>query len=112
MSILLIESTKPDAKWPRVSKKICASTLTYKEVYKITRSLSLWQSRFWDHIIRDEDDLRRHVDYTHFNPVKHGLVARPEDYAHSSYRYWLKKGYYAEGWGHSEPENLKGMDFE
>jgi putative transposase len=87
-------------------------TLTYKEVYGITRSLSLWQSRFWDHIIRDEDDLRRHVDYIHFNPVKHGLVARPEDYSHSSYRYWLKKGYYAEGWGHSEPENLKGMDFE
>jgi len=72
----------------------------------------LWQRRFWDHIIRDEDDLKMHVDYIHYNPVKHGLVARPEDYPYSSYRYWFERGYYEEEWGHSEPENLKGMDFE
>ena len=87
-------------------------TLTYKQVHGITTSLSLWQPRFWDHIIRDENDLKRHLDYTHYNPVKHGLVACPEDYPYSSYRYWLERGYYEEGWGHSEPENLKGMDFE
>jgi putative transposase len=87
-------------------------TLAYKQLHGIEMSLSLWQPRFWDHVIRDEDDLKRHVDYIHYNPVKHGFVKCPEDYAHSSYRYWLDRGYYELGWGHSEPHNLKGMDFE
>jgi putative transposase len=87
-------------------------TLRFKELYSITGSLSLWQARFWDHIIRDEKDLNQHFDYIHYNPVKHGLVSRPEDYIYSSYRYWLEKGYYAPGWGHTEPANVKDMDFE
>jgi putative transposase len=37
----------------------------------------LWQRRYWEHLIRDDDDLARHVDYIHYNPVKHGLVADP-----------------------------------
>jgi putative transposase len=41
--------------------------------------LSLWQRRFWEHTIRDEDDFERHVDYIHFNPIKHGLVRRVRD---------------------------------
>src|SRR5690242_18390177 len=40
---------------------------------------ALWQRRFWEHTIRDERDFARHVDYIHFNPVKHGLVARVRD---------------------------------
>jgi len=87
-------------------------TLNYKDAYGITDSLSLWQRRFWDHIIRDEEDLQRHFDYIHYQSVKHGLVARPEDYPHSSYRYWLDKGYYELGWGYSEPEDIEGMEFE
>lgn len=39
----------------------------------------VWQNRFWDHVIRDENDLRRHLDYIHFNPVKHGIVAVGQD---------------------------------
>ena len=35
--------------------------------------LALWQRRFWEHTIRDDNDFARHVDYIHFNPVKHGL---------------------------------------
>ena len=41
--------------------------------------LALWQRRFWEHTIRDENDSARHVDYIHFNPVKHGLVQRVSD---------------------------------
>jgi putative transposase len=44
----------------------------------------IWQRRFWEHHIRDEADLASHVWYCHHNPVKHGLVARPEDWALSS----------------------------
>jgi REP element-mobilizing transposase RayT len=39
----------------------------------------LWQWRFWEHLIRDDDDLARHVEYIHHNPVKHGLVTDPFD---------------------------------
>ena len=87
-------------------------TLRFKKLYGITDSLSLWQPRFWDHIIRDEKDLRRHFDYIHYNPVKHGLVSRPEGHPHSSYQHWLEKGYYEIGWGHVEPQGIKDMDFE
>jgi hypothetical protein len=45
----------------------------------------VWQRRFWEHAIRDEDDWRRHVDYVHYNPVKHGYVSRPEDWPWSSF---------------------------
>ena len=87
-------------------------TLRFKELHSIKESLSLWQSRFWDHIIRGEEDLRRHFHYIHYNPVKHGLVSRPEDYSHSSYQQWLEKGYYEIGWGHVEPAGIKDMAFE
>ena len=40
------------------------------------REKGIWQRRFWEHAIRDDADLERHVDYIHFNPVKHGLVTR------------------------------------
>ncbi len=47
--------------------------------------VGLWQPRFWEHHIRDENDFRRHVEYCWFNPVKHGYVERPEDWPFSSY---------------------------
>lgn len=59
----------------------------------------VWQHRFWDHVIRDEDDLRRHIDYVHFNPVKHGLVKDPFEYEHSSLRKYYREGYYGRDWG-------------
>ncbi len=75
--------------------------------------VAVWQERFWDHVIRDESDFKRHFDYIHWNPVKHGLVPRPEDWPHSTYRHWLERGYYETGWGHTaEPRDLSGLDFE
>ncbi len=72
----------------------------------------VWQRRFWEHLIRDEDDWRRHVDYIHYNPVRHGLVARPQDWAASSYRRALARGWYELGWGEAEPLGIAGMDYE
>lgn len=51
------------------------------------REVGLWQPRFWEHHIRDEADYRAHVRYRWLNPVKHGFVERPEDWAHSSVRW-------------------------
>jgi putative transposase len=59
---------------------------------------ALWQSRFYDHVIRDEDDLYRHLDYIHFNPVKHGYCLDPAEYQWSSLRTWQKRGVYPPGW--------------
>lgn len=87
-------------------------TFEYKDHYHIDESLSLWQHRFWDHVIRNEEDLNRHFDYIHWNAVKHGLVIKPEDWPYSSYLHWAEKGYYEVGWGHVEPAVLRGIDYE
>ena len=58
-----------------------------------------WQSRFWEHWIRDEDDLERHIDYIHYNPVKHGVVASPADWRTSTFHRFVAEGIYAADWG-------------
>lgn len=59
----------------------------------------IWQRRFWEHQIRDERDFEKHVDYIHFNPVKHGHVQRVIDWPYSSFHRYVKRGVYAEDWG-------------
>ena len=63
----------------------------------------VWQRRFWEHIIRNENDWQKHMDYIHYNPVKHGLVKSPGDWEHSSFNYWVEKGIYAKNWGSMQP---------
>jgi putative transposase len=70
----------------------------YRSRYGLTEGL-LWQHRFWDHIIRDHDDFRQHLDYIHYNPVKHGLVVSPYEHVVSSLRQWERRGYYDQSWG-------------
>jgi putative transposase len=72
----------------------------------------LWQKRFYDHLIRDNDDFGRHLDYAHFNPVRHGYVSRAADYRWSSFHEWVKRGVYDEDWGEIEPDWIKDMDLE
>ncbi len=60
---------------------------------------AVWQRRFWEHFIRDNDDFNNHVNYIHFNPVKHGLVKSPKDWEHSSFYRYVHKGFYDEDWG-------------
>ncbi|MEX0678062.1 MAG: transposase [Pirellulales bacterium] len=60
---------------------------------------SVWQRRFWEHTIRNEDDLEAHFDYIHYNPVKHGYVPRPRDWRWSTFHRWVAKGHYNINWG-------------
>ena len=60
---------------------------------------SLWQRRFWEHQIRDEEDYARHVDCIHYNPVKHGWVARAADWPHSSFHRFVREGIVPADWG-------------
>ncbi len=87
-------------------------TLSYKRAKGLTGRVTVWQRGFWDHVIRDERDYARHLNYVHYNPVKHGCAARPEDYADTSYGEYVTRGWYEIGWGHAEPEALKGIDME
>jgi putative transposase len=59
----------------------------------------IWQRRFWEHTVRDEEDLQRHLDYIHFNPVKHGLVSQVSDWPHSTFHEYVRRGFYPLDWG-------------
>ena len=87
-------------------------TLNYKRARAIEQQVTIWQRGFWDHVIRDDTDWANHLHYIHFNPVKHGYVSGPEDYPHSSFQEYVRRGWYEIGWGHVEPEALRGLDFE
>lgn len=72
---------------------------------------TVWQPRFWEHLIRDQVDWRRHLDYIHYNPVRHGLVQRPRDWRHSSFRRAVARGWYLEQWG-DVGRDIQEMDLE
>jgi putative transposase len=65
----------------------------------IKRDKGIWQRRFWEHAIRDEDDLARHVNYIHFNPVKHSLVTRVCDWPHSTFHRYVTRNMLPQDWG-------------
>jgi len=59
---------------------------------------ALWQRRYWEHTIRDDKDFERHIDYVHFNPVRHGLVGRVRDWPHSSFHRYVRHGLLPQDW--------------
>jgi putative transposase len=64
------------------------------------RERGLWQRRFWEHVIRGDEDLRKHIDYIHWNPVKHGWVKNVADWSYSSFHSFVARGVYSADWGH------------
>jgi putative transposase len=70
----------------------------------------VWQRRYYEHLLRDEKDWRRHMDYVHYNPVKHGLVQQVADWPWSSFRRAVTQGLYPENWGSIEPETINGVE--
>lgn len=70
------------------------------------RERGIWQRRYWEHAIRDEQDWRNHVDYIHYNPVKHGHVMRARDWPHSSFHKYMNKGMYPDDWVSTESGEL------
>jgi putative transposase len=83
----------------------------FSGLYRSTHSLQsgpLWQKRFWDHVIRDDNDMNRHIDYIHYNPVRHGLVRQPADYAFSSFSKYVEQGLYAADWGSIDTIQIDG----
>ncbi|MFE1747914.1 transposase [Coleofasciculus sp. H7-2] len=80
---------------PQYHQKVSLSRQSKKEQ-------SIWQRRFWEHQIRDEEDFAKHIDYIHYNPVKHGLVKAPKDWEYSSFHRYVNAGIYDVSWGSGE----------
>ncbi len=67
---------------------------------------NIWQRRYWEHVIRDKVDFYRHVDYIHYNPVKHGYVDSVKAWQYSSFHRWVKDGGYSDDWGSVAAERI------
>jgi len=67
------------------------------------REQDVWQRRFWEHTCEDEEDLKRCVDYIHWNPQKHSLVGSVRDWPWSTFHNFVEAGEYTRNWGHKDP---------
>jgi hypothetical protein len=76
----------------------CTVTVIPRRVRLARGERAIWQRRFWEHLIRDDADYARHVEYCHINPVKHGLVRRVRDWPHSSFHRDVRAGLLPEDW--------------
>lgn len=77
------------------------------------RELTFWQRRYWEHRIRDERDFANHIDYIHYNPVKHGHAKAPLDWPYSSLHRHVANGLYPAAWGGKEPAySTDGVGYE
>jgi putative transposase len=73
------------------------------------REKGIWQRRYWEHAIRDDADFERHVDYIHYNPVKHGFVTRVADWPHSSFHRYVEQGILPADWAGDAGERPGGF---
>jgi putative transposase len=97
-------------RWGRIKETFTLSFLSsgggegFRNASRIRRrERAVWQRRFWEHTVRDEDDLQRCIDYIHWNPVKHGLVERVPDYPWSTFHRYARRGEYDWAWGSVNP---------
>ena len=86
--------------------------VTLKMNKKYRSKIKIWQKRFWEHYIRDEKDWKNHMDYIHFNPVKHGYVLSPFEWPYSSFNKVVEMGMYNINWGENIKEEVLEMEFE
>lgn len=78
---------------------------------KRRRERGVWQRRYWEHLIRDEEDYRRHFDYIHINPVKHGWVPRGRDWPFSSFHRAVRSGIYSADWAGDVGVEVPGSEW-
>ncbi len=86
-------------------------TPTYGYINKGEKGV--FQRRFFEHTIKDEEELNNQINYIHYNPVKHGLVNNVKDWQYSSFHKFVEQGMYEYNWGSlKDIENIKNLDFE
>ena len=81
--------------------RVIASSLSMRQTESMAKKgeQPVFQRRYWEHTIRDEKDYKNHLDYIHFNPVRHGYSKEPSEWAASSFHQYLENGYYPHDWG-------------
>lgn len=90
-----------DPRAQSISRFMQRIKLSFSRLYRERRDQSahkVWQRHFWDHAIRDQRDMNAHIDYIHYNPVKHGYVRSPFEWEHSSIHEYGERGLYAADW--------------
>jgi len=94
----------------RSCKESCKGVLSSSRIAR--KQQAVWQQRFWEHEIRDEHDFEKHVEYIHYNPVKHGLVNSPVEWEYSSFHQYVRNGRHQPDWGNGQeilfPETVGG----
>jgi putative transposase len=78
----------------------------------LSKGGKLWQDRFWEETIRDDEHFRNSVEYIHYNPVKHGLVSSPREWGYSSFNSYVRKGIYPEDWAAGSMIAIKGAEYD
>lgn len=73
---------------------------------------AIWQHRYWEHMLRGELDFERHVDYIHYNPVKHGYTDKPSKWRYSSLHRYVDQGIISDKWGDSGVDFVEGIGHE
>jgi len=90
-------------RWSLIKRHFCGPVKIGPELSspsrKAKRERNIWQRRFWEHTIRDENDLRNHIHYIHYNPVKHGHARCPHEWEYSSFHLWVKRDVIDITWG-------------
>ena len=93
-------------RWARIKSGFCRrlAPVEYRSAVRIARrERGVWQRRYWEHPVRDEADLRHHVDYIHMNPVKHGHAAAVRDWPYSSFHRFVRLGWLPPDWAGERP---------
>jgi len=89
-------------RWSMIKRHVTQTTSFHGSTTpsrKTRREGGLWQRRFWEHVIRDEEDFERHADYIHWNPIKHGLAKTVAEWPYSTFHHYVRQGVYAPDWG-------------
>ena len=100
-----------DPKQHNISNLLQRIKMSFATLWRRRMNLAsgrVWQNRFWDHIIRNQNALNRHIDYIHFNPVKHGYANSPLEWSHSSIHKYYAEGFYARDWGLKDTAEIQG----
>jgi len=84
----------------------------YIKKFQKLKKIEIWQGRYWEHCIRDNDDYEKHFDYIHYNPVKHGYVNQVSAWPWSSFHHYVKKGIYSKDWGANLSEEVISLELE
>ena len=89
------------SRWRRIKSAFTRGLLQRAHLRRKNKrhEYDVWQHRFWEHTIRNDRDFENHVNYIHYNPVKHGWVRRVVDWPYSSFHRYVKRGLLSEDWG-------------